>query len=425
MIDKLGIASYEIWMIFVEYKKNPMTYNYTFYNNMTTPYFLLKFYKNSGQGTVNKEVYVSGCEAKPIQLYFPLRSYGTFINYINDNRLLFDPKLEKSPYDPIFKLPIYINETGYITNDTVTDRIAKYHRKYNFSCNYYDTNVAKFNTEGLSVNNYTSGYVSINTPHLTDFVVKMSDNPQTFLVDTDFFYVAYPAIFLNAANYVGNLPFYVIAFFIGYYLIILTVTAIFDAKLYKQEVLLEFIKNEVVKSFNPYDDSVHLSKDEIPFPEDLLAIANDGEAAGGQGGIFNEPIEIQINRKGDSNDDDDSRRNSMDSNDIYKEKVDYTDSDMSASNSEASGSSKIDFKVEDVDDKDIFGIGGLGEKPKEKLSKEDEYNRNLDDMFEIEKSGKDKAFFDKNADDINNIHRRKALDFDPHESKKEKTIRRK
>ncbi len=418
LTEKLGLKSYDVWMIFIEYKQNPYMYDKEFYSNMTSPYTRLKFYKNDGVGTPNKEIFITGCEKSPIKMYFPVRIYGKFMDYINTNRLLFDPNEEKDYNDPIFKLPIFINSTGFVSQNTVEDRIKKYHRIYNFSCNYLETTTSSFKSQGLWVKNYSAGYISINTPHLTEFVVKMSDNPQTFLVDNDFFYITYYMLFFTGSNYTDNLAFYIITILLGYYIIMLIITSIFDSKLYKQEVLIEFIKSEVIRSFSPYEEPEGLPDNDIPFPDDIIAAGNDEEANNPKA-IFIDPIEVNVRRKGDS---EESRNNSQNSNDIYYEKPNV--SDFSASRSESS----VGVKIEEVNDSDLFGIRGLSEKPKDNNN-----NNNLDEIFPDDPNN----FFDKgNNDFLANLnkrnendlindkkHRRKGLDFEQEKDTKEKTLR--
>ena len=88
--------------------------------------------------------------------YLPFYSYR-WINSINAQKALYDDNNYLSPTDPIFSSPIYINTTsGYVSNNTVKDRIDIYHRLFNLSCEYYDYENTGFKKDGVAYKNFTS-----------------------------------------------------------------------------------------------------------------------------------------------------------------------------------------------------------------------------------------------------------------------------
>lgn len=263
MIEKLSNPYYSIWFVFIEYKDYPYAYDLTYYQDSISPYVSLFFI----DATTNKAIAVEGCTDKPIKLYMPYNSVE-WVSQVNSQLDLYDPANYLSPDSPIFKSPIFINSTGYVSGDTIEERIAQYARNYNFSCSYYDTDNSNFNTTGLEYADLDSkNFIICNSTHSTDFNTFIIPNTVTYSVDGPFFYLKYPQVFTYWPNYTGNLAFFVIIFLLSFYILMVLFTSLWDWKNYKQEVLLEFLKYNIVKVQMPYNQNVTFNPNKI-FPID-------------------------------------------------------------------------------------------------------------------------------------------------------------
>lgn len=250
-IEKLTNPYYQAWMIYIEYLNFPFGYNSTLSQNHTSPLIELKFI----DATTGKDIIVSGCEGDNAMIFsMPFTSYS-WLDDLNKQKWLYDPNNYKSPDDPIFSDPIYINASGYISNDTIEERINIYKRLYNFSCNYYDTDLKKFNESGLNYLNFTSdsNFIQFNSTHLTMFTTFFTENIMQFHVLNRFFYLKRPQVFKYWPNYTDNYAFFVIGGFIGLYVLLSIILSLYDLKYFRQESLLEFLKREIVRVFLPYN----------------------------------------------------------------------------------------------------------------------------------------------------------------------------
>ena len=250
-IEKLTNPYYNAWMIYIEYLNFPYGYNSTLSENHTSPVIDLKFI----DATTGKDIIVSGCEGdNSIKISMPFNSYA-WLDDLNRQKWLYDPNNYKSPDDPIFSDPIYINASGYISNDTIEERISIYKRLYNFSCTYYDTDLKAFNETGLNYLNFTSdgNYIEFNSSHLTLFTTFFKENKMEFHVLNRFFYLRRPQVFKYWPNYTSNYAFFILGGFIGLYIVLVIILSLYDMRYFRQESLLEFLKREIVRVFLPYN----------------------------------------------------------------------------------------------------------------------------------------------------------------------------
>ena len=251
-IEKLGNPYYQAWMIYIEYFNLPFGYNKTLSVNNTSPLIDIQFI----DVTTGKEIQVNDCTGdKAIKISMPFQSYNWY-QELNRQKWLYDPNNYKSPDDPIFSDPIYINSSGKVENDTIDERIEKYNRLYNFSCRYYDTEKLDFIETNITYTNFTSdtNFIEFNTTHLTMFTTFFTENVVTFHVLNRFFYLKRPQIFKYFPNYTNNFAVFVLGGFLALYIILVISLSIYDNnKYFKQESLLEFLKREIVKVFLPYN----------------------------------------------------------------------------------------------------------------------------------------------------------------------------
>ena len=240
--------SFSYWFLFIHYFQYPFSYDSLLYPNVTSPYITVALFDSNG-----KEVTLEECTSEPIKLYLPFNSY-LWLSYINTQKSLFDPANYKLPNDPIFKDPIYIADNGYISEDTVQDRIDKYYRHYNFSGLYYIKSSNSFSTSGITYETYTTdkNYIVFNSQHLASFTSMLIPNIVEFEVDGRFFYITKYMIFKYWPNYKSNYAFIMISIFLGLFLFACLFYWLYDYSFFNQKSLLEFLKREIVKVHMPY-----------------------------------------------------------------------------------------------------------------------------------------------------------------------------
>ena len=110
-------SSFNFYLNYVEYLVNPMSYDPSYYPNITSPFITIKIYDSNG-----KEVEINDCSS-PIKINMPFNGYD-WINYINQQKWLFLPENYKLEDDPIFRDPVLIFDNGSVSDDSVDDRIA-------------------------------------------------------------------------------------------------------------------------------------------------------------------------------------------------------------------------------------------------------------------------------------------------------------
>lgn len=184
-------SSFSYWLLYLQYLQYPFSYDSVLYPNLTSPYITVQLYDNSGS-----EVSITKCETTPVKLYFPFNSYN-YLTYINAQKDLFEPKNYKLADDPIFRDPIHIEDNGYISEDTVQERITKYYRHNNFSGLYYIPTSKSFSPSGIVDETYTTNnnYIIFNSEHIASFTTMLIPNEVEFVVDGRFFYLKKHMIF--------------------------------------------------------------------------------------------------------------------------------------------------------------------------------------------------------------------------------------
>lgn len=262
-IERLNNPYYSIWFVFIEYKDYPLSYDMDYYKDSISPYITLYFI----DAVTNKPIIVEGCEKTPITLFLPFNSVR-WVEDINKQKNLYKPENFYGPNNPIFSSPVFINETGFVSDDTVEERIKKYHRNYNFTCNYYNKKINTFNDSGLTFEDINkNNYLICNSTHSTDFNMFILLNDVVYKIDGPFFYLKFPQVFTYWPNYTSNYAFFVIVGLLSYYIITVIFTTCYDWKYYRQEVLLEFLKYNIIKVQMPYNQKIEFNPNQI-FPID-------------------------------------------------------------------------------------------------------------------------------------------------------------
>ena len=132
-IEKLSNQYYQGYLIYIEYYYFPFSYNSTLIENNVSPLIELQIVDS----TTAKPIKISGCnDQNKIRIHMPFHSYR-YLTEFNSQKSLYDPDVYKSPDDPIFSDPVYIEENGKVSDDTIEQRIEKYSRRYNISPNYF------------------------------------------------------------------------------------------------------------------------------------------------------------------------------------------------------------------------------------------------------------------------------------------------
>ena len=244
----LNNSNYELYMVFIEYYNFPYLYNSTIYTNNTSPLIDIFFLDN----VKFKQIELNSCNNEEnIIIYLPFNSYK-FLEQLNSQKWLFDPNNYKSPNDPFFKDPIYIEKNGFISDDTIEERIKLYNRFYNFSCKYYYQD--NFIDSNIIYNNLTNNFIEFKTNHLCEFTTFFIENNATFIVSNRFFYLKKFQIIKYFPNYSHNYAFYFLGIFFLLYLILIIILNIYDYNIIVKDSLLNFLKIEIVKGFLQYNN---------------------------------------------------------------------------------------------------------------------------------------------------------------------------
>ena len=251
--NRLNNPYFQTFMIYIEYYKYPFGYDNEIYKINTGPLVEIRFL----DATTGKNFDLSDCTGpNQININTPFTNYR-WSEQLMEQKSLFDPRNYKSPSDDIFSDPIYINESGWVSDDTVEDRIKKYHRRYNFSCRYYDIENMKFVENGLVFTNFTSdtNFIQCNSTHLSRISTFFVENNATFKVKGRFFYVPRTELLNWKDNFKGNFGFIVFLISIIAYSGLSLVLGCYDNIYFVKESLLESLKIEIVKAFLPYKRS--------------------------------------------------------------------------------------------------------------------------------------------------------------------------
>ena len=253
-IDKLSNQYYQGYLIYIEYNYFPFSYNHTLLENNISPMIEFQILDS----TTGKFIKVSGCNNQnKIIMHMPFYSYR-YLAEFNYQKLLYDPNVYKSPDDPIFSDPVYIEENGFISDDTVEQRIEKYSRRYNISPNYYDENIEDFSLQGVEYINFTNdlNFMEFSSTHLCRFTNFMIKNNATYHPNGRFYYLFRPRILKYFPNFYQSMGSLVLIIMFCIYLFLLLIVLCYDSRLTEKEILLDSIKEEIIKNFYPYAKNI-------------------------------------------------------------------------------------------------------------------------------------------------------------------------
>ena len=137
------------------------------------------------------------------KIQFFSRIFENFFLFYYDSQCAFSFLLPFNQYqynDGIFTDPIYVTPNGTVVNTTIQSRIDTYYLNINISCNYYDSSINKYSNFGMIYTNYSNGYISCGSTHLTDFVLTQNYQPPNFTVSGPYFYLKYVSLVVNSVN---------------------------------------------------------------------------------------------------------------------------------------------------------------------------------------------------------------------------------
>ena len=256
-MDKLSNQYYQGYLVFIEYNYFPFSFNSTLMENNISPLIELRILDS----TTGKFIAISGCNNQnKIIIHMPFYSYR-FLDEFNSQKLLYDPYIYKSPDDPIFSDPVYIEENGKISDDTIEQRIAKYSRRYNISPTYYDDsfeNSEFFSLKGIEYINFTNdlNFIEFSSTHLCQFTNFMIPNNATYHPNGRFYYLFRPRILKYFPNFYTSMGSLVLLAAFIVYLLLLLIFKSYDSRLTEKEILLDSIKEEIIKNFYPYAKNI-------------------------------------------------------------------------------------------------------------------------------------------------------------------------
>ena len=253
-IDKLSNQYYQGYLVYIEYNYFPFSYNHTLLENNISPLIELQILDS----TTGKFIAISGCNNQnKIIIHMPFYSYR-YLDEFNSQKTLYDPHIYKSPDDPIFSDPVYIEENGFISDDTIEQRIEKYSRRYNISPNYFDDNFGVFSLKGLDYINFTNdlNFIEFSSTHLCRFTNFMIKNNATYHPNGRFYYLFRPRIIKYLPNFINSVGSLIFLIFFVIYIFLLIIVLCYDSKLTEKEILLNSIKEEIVKNFYPYAKNI-------------------------------------------------------------------------------------------------------------------------------------------------------------------------
>ena len=303
-IQNLNNPYYQAWFGFIEFQINPFFYNETFMENNTSPFVSILFF----DATTGKSLPLSNCTGEDaLVLNFPFTSYQ-WIELFNKQKFLYDPRNYKGSNNEIFNDPIYINKSGYVSNDTVEDRIEKYHRQMNFSCQYYLEKNGNWNESGIDYVNFTSdeNFLVCHSNHATKFTSFFIPNNITYGTGSRFYYLKHPELFKYGPNYLSNTGFWIMFGLAAFCLLLLLIFTCIDYNYFRQKSLLEFLKKEIVKAHFPYNQKTEKEINEIiPNACDPKALMINREKR--ENGFMNFDIKSDIEDNFDETEDKNSR----------------------------------------------------------------------------------------------------------------------
>ena len=247
---KQKYSTFNFYLNYIEYLVNPMSYDYNFYPNITSPLITIKIYDSEGN-----EIEVEDCPSNsPIKVQMPFNAYD-WIDYINKQKWLFLPENYKLEDDPIFRDPILIWGNGSVSDDTVEQRIAKYYRYYNIVGLVYTPNSTSLfeYTTFLFKNISDTFFLLFETNHLSSFSSMIIPNIMNFVVDGRFFYVPRYMVLLYYPNHINNPAFYIIFGLLLLFIFACFVFLFKDSDYFVHLDELNYLKKEIIKAKNDYN----------------------------------------------------------------------------------------------------------------------------------------------------------------------------
>ena len=236
-------------MSYVEYLVNPLSYESTYYPNITTPFISIKIFDKDGY-----EVPMTNCPSyAPIKIYLPFNSYD-WMNYINEQKWLFLPENYKLENDPVFRDPIFIWENGTISSETAQQRIEKYYRYYNIVGLHHTANeLSLYEYTSLLFKNISDSFLLMfETNHLGSFTSMIIPNIMNFVVDGRFYYLPRYKVLFCFENHINNPAFYIWASLLFLFISICIFYKFFDFNYFDQLEELNFLQKEIIKVHFPY-----------------------------------------------------------------------------------------------------------------------------------------------------------------------------
>ena len=195
MANNYNLVGYQLFIVFTKWKNSPFMYDSSLYFNNTSPMTSISILDPD----TGKKIIISNCILTPILLYFPISNIN-MIDYINNKSPFLNPFNQYQYNDGIFTDPIYVTPNGTVVNTTIQSRIDTYYLNINISCNYYDSSINKYSNFGMIYTNYSNGYISCGSTHLTDFVLTQNYQPPNFTVSGPYFYLKYISLVVNSVN---------------------------------------------------------------------------------------------------------------------------------------------------------------------------------------------------------------------------------
>ena len=372
-MDKFANPYYQGYFIYIDYNYFPFGYNHSLLVNNTSPMIEMQFIDS----TTGKDISIRGCENDYKLIFHMPFTSARYLEDFNFQKSFYDPNIYKGPDDPIFSDPIYIEENGMVSDDTIEQRIEKYSRKYNISPRYFEDLYEDFSYEGVDYINFTNdlNFIEYSSTHLSLFTTFIVDNNVTYHPNGRFFYLGRPRVLKWLPNYYqafGSLIF--LGCFI-FYLIYMLICICYDQQFTSQEELLDYIKKEIVKNFYPYAKNKDViveklipTKMNVDFQPDIKfgpkakLTATDRAALSTNGQNINEKNDNLMLKKNRINNRQDS---------IFSDE----DEDEKNNRDKLTSHRKFDKKKERKKKMNSF----IGEKPVEKKKKENENKKNTDD----------------------------------------------
>ena len=243
-------SKFDYYLNLIIYKQNLFSYETIFYPNITSGIISIKIYDLNGE-----EISLN-CNEKPLKILLSFNSYN-WIEEFNEIRHLFSNNLFTSIKDPLFSDPVYVNLTGEISYDSVEERIKKYYRIYNFTGLIYSnpSHLEIFSKDDIEYDSFNmeNNYIIFNSKKTGIFTSMIILNFPEYNISGRFFYLKKYYLFKWKNNYSNN-PALIICIFNFIFFIFTSIFFFFyDSNYFEQIKELNFLKIEIIKIHNPYN----------------------------------------------------------------------------------------------------------------------------------------------------------------------------